>query len=205
MIRAMASTIVMSAAPSLSQDTVLAALFVVRVAFPVILLAISLSLYTAKKDSVNRHSETPIVPVTIAVKSPRRGLILPILTLVALTYFLDGFALIVHSVLSKHWQGTPPTTEWWKSLWSGIEVATVGGLLAAGLLAVFGVWKEMQGVAVWLVRRPRVWAGIALVGSFAEVGLLGVALGTVYNKRECFFSVFSFFVPVPSALQWSWN
>ena len=48
----------------------------------------------------------------------------------------------------------------------------------------------MQGVAVWLVRRPRVWAGIALVGSFAEVGLLGVALGTVYNKRECFFSVF---------------
>jgi hypothetical protein len=171
-----------AAAAAASQAAVLTALFAVRVIFPVVLLAIALSLYTLKA-SATPASETPIVAVTVAVTTPRRQLILSILSLVALTYFLDGFALILHSVLSKTWQGTP-SENWWKGLWSGLEVEALAGLLAAGLLAVISVWKEVQGVPVWLKLRPRIWSVVALAGTIAEVALLGLALRQIH-EREC--------------------
>ena len=99
----------------------------------------------------------------------------------ALTYFLDGFGLVLHSVLSKHWQGTPGTGHWWRSQWSGIEVEAVAGLLAAGLLAIFGVWKESQGVTVWTMRRPKVWTATAVVGTIIEIALIFI---TVDFRRD---------------------
>ncbi|THH03982.1 hypothetical protein EW145_g5852 [Phellinidium pouzarii] len=162
-----------------TQDELLLTLFVVRLAFPVALLATSLSLLTQKRAHAP-GSHSPITSVVVAVTTPRRSLILSILSLVALTYFLDGFALVLHSVLSKTWHGTP-SHEWWKSQWSGLDVEAVVGLLASGLLAIVGVWKESQGLAIWTMKRPKFWAVLAVVGTTIEVALIALSVN-IYTK-----------------------
>ncbi|KLO14578.1 hypothetical protein SCHPADRAFT_914776 [Schizopora paradoxa] len=147
----------------------LVALFVVRLVFSTILLATSLSLFTLTPSPYEPLSG--VTPVVVAVKTPRRSLILALLYLIALAYFLDGFALILHSVLSKSWQGTPGSN-WWASQWSGLEVETLFGLLSSALLAILGSWKEAVGLPVWTMKRPKAWAFIAAVGGVVEVSLL---------------------------------
>ncbi|KAH8119171.1 hypothetical protein DFH11DRAFT_1780939 [Phellopilus nigrolimitatus] len=164
-----------------AQD-VLQALFAVRLAFPVALLATSLSLVAVKVTHTGA-SPSPITSVVVAVTTPRRSFILSILSLVALTYFLDGFALVLHSVLSKTWQGTP-SHDWRRAQWSGLDFEAVVGLLASGFLAVLGVWKESQGVAVWTKKRPKFWAVLALVGTIIEVVLIASSVEfRIYKLR----------------------
>ena len=152
-----------------SQDALLSALFVVRLLFPTVLLAIALSFFSLAPLATT--SPSPITSVVVAVKTPRRSLILSILSLVAFTYFFDGFALVLHSILTKTWQGTP-RHNWWRSQWSGLDIEAVLGLLASSLLAILGIWKESQGVTVWILRRPRVWALTAVLGTILEVAFL---------------------------------
>lgn len=152
-----------------SRDVALNLLFVTRLAFPVILLAVSLSVLTLKRPSsrirLYEASET------IIAWQPRRGLILAIFPLVALTYFTDGFVLVLHSVISKTWQGTPEHGLWWRTQQSGLDVESVVGLLASGLLATLGLWKDHQNVVVWTTWRPILWTIMALVGSLIEFSL----------------------------------
>lgn len=83
--------------------------------------------------------------------------------------------MILHSILSKTWQGIPSNGSW-IAQWSGLEVEAVAGLLASGLLAIIGVWKESQGAAVWTFKRPKVWTAVALAGTIAEVVLLALTV-----------------------------
>ena len=52
----------------------------------------------------------------------------------------------------------------------------MAGLLASGLLAIIGVWKESQGAVVWTLKRPKVWTAVAFVGTVAEVVLLALTV-----------------------------
>ncbi|KAL5484932.1 HMT1 [Sanghuangporus weigelae] len=160
-----------------AQDALLVALLAVRISFVALLLATALSLLAVKPSSapVSSSSASPIVSVVVSVTTPRRSLIISLFSLIALTYFLDGFALVLHSVLSKTWQGTPSHGPW-IAQWSGLEVEAVGGLLASGLLVILGVWKESQGVAVWTLKRPKAWTALALVGTIVEVVLLALTV-----------------------------
>ncbi|KAL5528172.1 HMT1 [Sanghuangporus sanghuang] len=160
-----------------AQGALLVALLAVRISFVALLLATALSLLAVKPSSapVSSSSASPIVSVVVSVTTPRRSLIISLFSLISLTYFLDGFALILHSVLSKTWQGTPSHGPW-IAQWSGLEVEAVGGLLASGLLVILGVWKESQGVAVWTLKRPKAWTALALVGTIAEVVLLALTV-----------------------------
>ncbi|EJD03189.1 uncharacterized protein FOMMEDRAFT_108336 [Fomitiporia mediterranea MF3/22] len=153
-----------------AENAILVALFAIRLSFVVLLLATSLSLLAVKPQQTP-GSSSPIVSVVVSVTTPRRSLIISLCSLVALTYFLDGFALVLHSVLSKTWQGTPSHGSW-IAQWSGLEVETIGGLLASGLLVILGVWKETKGAAVWTMKRPKFWTALALVGTIVEVVLL---------------------------------
>ena len=146
----------------------LIALFVVRLFFPVALLVTAISLLSVKPA---RRSPSEITPVVVSVTTPRRTLILSLLSLIGFAYFLDGLSLILHSVLTKTWQGTP-SQSWGAAQCSGLEIEVLGGLLASGLLAIIGVWKETRGVAVWTLKTPRFWTFTALVGTVAEVVLL---------------------------------
>ncbi|KAL5524042.1 hypothetical protein ACEPAG_8215 [Sanghuangporus baumii] len=159
------------------QDALLVALLVVRISFVALLLATALSLLVVKPSyaPVSSSSASPIVSVVVSVTTPRRSLIISLFSLIALTYFLDGFALVLHSVLSKTWQGTPSHGSW-IAQWSGLEVEAIGGLLASGLLVILGVWKESQGVAVWTLKRPKAWTALAIVGTIAEIVLLALTV-----------------------------
>lgn len=164
-----------------SKDALLTALFVVRTAFPAALLATALSLLTTKPRPAT-NSPSPITSVIVSLTTPRRSLILSILSLVALSYFLDGFALVLHSALSKTWQGTP-AHDWWRTQWSGLDIESIVGLLASGLLAVLGVWKETQGVTVWTSRQPKIWALLALLGTVIEVVLLASTVNFIQKSK----------------------
>ncbi len=144
-------------------------LFVVRLVYPLLLLLTTFTLLHLKPSS-KAGSSSPITAVIVEVKTPRRSLILTLLSLVAFIYFLDGFALVLHSILTKTWQGIPSQGSW-IAQWSGLEVEALVGLLASALLAIFGLWKETKGVKVWEKRRVRLWALVAVAGTLVEVVL----------------------------------
>lgn len=166
-------------------------LFITRLAFPLILLATSLSVLFVKPPSGRIKLQDAS---TTTVTCPRRAQILTILSLVALTYFFDGVSLIVHSVVSRTWQGIPEHGPWWQSQWSGLEIEAVTGLLASGLLAIIGLWKDHQNVAVWTTWRPKLWTGIAVTGS-------GFELSLAFSTADLFHSMFS--NPAPSSCLYS--
>lgn len=121
------------------------ALFALRVVSPAFALLATLSLIPLKPT----HSAAPtdVTLVVVATRTPRRAAILTLLSLIGLTYFLNGLDFVVFAVLRKHWPR-----------WTGIEVNAVLGLLAFAGLAAVGAWKDVIGVNVW--DRKRVKAAV---------------------------------------------
>lgn len=130
--------------------------FVARVLSPSIVLLTTLSLFFTHPHTL--RSSSPITPVVVANAVPRRTLILTLLSLVALTYLLDGLFFVVYAILDNDWPRH-----------SGIPINTVTGLVSFSGLAALGAWKEIHGVEVWLLRRVKVAiaAGLALDISLA--------------------------------------
>ncbi|KAI0036897.1 hypothetical protein K488DRAFT_40032 [Vararia minispora EC-137] len=112
------------------------ALFALRVASPTVVFLATSSLLFARPPLPRQSSE--ITQVVVAARTPRRGLILSLLSLVALTYLLDGITFVVHAVIAKDW---PQMT--------GIEVNAIVGLVAFSGLAALGAYKDVKGVDVW--------------------------------------------------------
>ena len=104
-------------------------LSILRVLTPALVLVTALSLIPTRPPSPK--SPSPITSVVVAVHTPRRALILSLLSLASLTFFLDGLTFVIYAVLDKQWpQGT------------GIEIGAVEGVIAFAGLAAFGAWKD---------------------------------------------------------------
>lgn len=144
---------------TMSTDTPLSlALFALRVSSPALALLATLSLVTLRPT---HHAEpTDVTLVVVATRTPRRAAILTLLSLVALTFLLNGLDFVAFAVIDKKW---PQRT--------GIEVNAVLGLLAFAGMAVVGAWKDIIGVNVW--DRKRVKTGV-----FATL-LVDIALATL--------------------------
>ena len=110
----------------------------------------------------------------MATSTPRRAVILPLLSLSALTFFLDGLTFVVLTVISKEWPQ-----------WTGIEVGAVEGLIAFAGLAAIGAWKDVQGVDVWFLRRVSFGITWSLLFDIAQVVLLGLAIKSASIRVEC--------------------
>ncbi|KAA1475175.1 hypothetical protein DENSPDRAFT_841913 [Dentipellis sp. KUC8613] len=139
------------------------ALFVLRVVSPALVFLAALSLLPARPPPP--PSPSPITSVVVATRTPRRALVLSLLTLAALTYFLDGLTFVVFAVVTKTW---PQNT--------GIEVNTLVGLVGFAGLAALGAWKDIHGVPVWFLRRLKAAVTASLVLDIAQVVLAGVYL-----------------------------
>ncbi|KAG1745545.1 uncharacterized protein EDB91DRAFT_1328227 [Suillus paluster] len=132
------------------------ALLGVRVASPTVVLIATLSLISSKR--ICPPSPSPITPVIVTSRIPRRTLILALLSLTAFTFLADGLAYVVDVVLNKVW---PQAT--------GIEIASLLGLLAYAGLAALGAWKDANDAEIWNRRRVRAAIAVALALDIVQV------------------------------------
>lgn len=142
-------------------------LFLLRVVSPALVLFATLSIIPSHPPSP--ESPSPITSVVVATRTPRRALILSLLSLSALTFFLDGLTFVVYTVFQRKWpQGT------------GIEIGALTGLIAFSGLAVLGAWKDIKGVEVWTRNRFKLVFGLVLLLDIAQVVLLGLGVTSEY-------------------------
>ncbi|EPQ57486.1 hypothetical protein GLOTRDRAFT_120643 [Gloeophyllum trabeum ATCC 11539] len=157
----MATTL--TAAAVASYVSLTEALYVVRVVSPALVLLATLALIPTRPAPPRSPSE--ITSVVVATRVPRRGAILSLLSLSALTFFLDGLTFAVYALLNKIW---PQNT--------GIEIGAVIGLVAFGGLAALGAWKDVKGVDVWSLKRVKLAIAVALLLDIAQVVLFGLSV-----------------------------
>ncbi|TFK54285.1 hypothetical protein OE88DRAFT_1675841 [Heliocybe sulcata] len=156
----MAATL--TAAALASYVSISEALFAVRVASPALVLLATLAVIPTR-PSASPPSE--ITSVVVATRIPRRGAILSLLSLTALTFFLDGLTFALYALLARLW---PQNT--------GIEIGAVVGLVAFGGLAALGAWKDVKGVDVWSLKRVKLGVATALLLDIAQVVLFALSV-----------------------------
>ncbi|KAF7321485.1 ABC transporter protein [Mycena kentingensis (nom. inval.)] len=115
-----------------------------RVAGPLPALLASLSLLRTRPTLPSTPSD--ILHIVVEQRVPRRGLVLALLSLLALSGLIDGLIFVAFAVIDKAW---PHNT--------GIEYNAILVVVAYAGLAALGAWKEVQGVEVWSRRRLK-WA-----------------------------------------------
>ena len=157
----LASLPLSSAAMAIPIPTELTPIFLLRVLSPLLVLLSTISLFAAHPPPPQEPS--PITSVVVAARTPRRALILSLLSLSALTFFLDGLAFVLYVVFEKQWPS-----------WTGLDVATIEGLVAFGGLAAVGAWKDVQGVPVWLLRRVKLGVTWSLLFDIGQVVFLSL-------------------------------
>nr|GAT57680.1 ABC transporter protein [Mycena chlorophos] len=115
---------------------------VLRVLEPLPLVVVGLSLLSARPLAPPPTVPSDITSVVVATKQPRRALILTLLSLLGLSFLLDGLLFVVFAVIDKSW---PHNT--------GIEYNAILGVVAFAGFAALGAWKDVRGVDVWSYRR----------------------------------------------------
>ncbi len=138
-------------------------IFVFRILSPSLVLLIALTLFFTKPQPVRPPSE--ITPIVVANVIPRRAVILAHLSLVALSYLLDGLAFVVFAIVDHDW---PRQT--------GIPINTITGLIAFSGIAALGTWKDVHGVDVWLLKRVKLAVALSLVVDITLTVFLSLSL-----------------------------
>lgn len=129
-------------------------LFIFNIVSPSILLILVIStIFTRSTPSKSPPDDEEVTPVLVPVLTPRRGLIITLLSLAAATYFADAALLIVRAILSGVWGDFGPAT----------IAGYVIGVAAFFGLAIVGTWKETSGVDVWQSKRVRAFVAFAVV------------------------------------------
>jgi hypothetical protein len=140
----------------------LLALFVLRVAGPAILLLNALALLFIKADPPPFEEQSAVTAVVVRVITPRRKLIITLLSLAAATYFADALSVIIFAIITKQWQGS-------QAEWRGLALGDFLGLLAFAAIAMICTIKESEGKVVWTRRRVRMFAVLACAFDIAIV------------------------------------
>lgn len=146
------------------------AILIIRVISPTLVLLSTFSLFFTHPPLPSTPS--PITSVVVATRVPRRAFVLSLLSLLALSFLLDGLTFVLYAVLDKSWPRN-----------SGIEFNAVLGLTAFAGLAALGSWKDIQGVDVWFLRRIKAVIAVALGLDIALVVLLGISMQALRNCK----------------------
>jgi hypothetical protein len=157
--RTMASAIIAMMILKIHELTVDNVLSILRVLSPTLVFLSTLLLIPTRP--LQPPSPSPITSVVVATRTPRRALILSLLSLVSLTYLLDGLLFVVYAILQKHWSS------------SAIDIAAVVGVAAFSGLAAFGAWKDLHGVEVWSRKRVKLAITACLLLDISVLLLIG--------------------------------
>ncbi|KAL4080195.1 hypothetical protein V8B97DRAFT_1930805 [Scleroderma yunnanense] len=157
--------------PPLGAGASATVLFAVRVSSPAVVFLATLSLLFVKPLS---PLPSPITPVVVQSRVPRRTLILVLLSLSALSFLVDGLAYVADAVFNKAW-----------TLGTGIPLASLLGLVAYAGLAAVGAWRDIHNVQVWSFRRVSLAIALALTLDIVQVVLLALSVTTRGAAHLC--------------------
>ncbi|KEP51129.1 ABC transporter [Rhizoctonia solani 123E] len=134
-------------------------LFYLRVADSATLLILLLTSLLLKRPTEqtptsDQHSE--ITSVVQAVHVPRKQLIVLLLSLLALTAFLEGSVTVASAVFKNVFEPTLPG-------WKGNALYSIALLVAFAGLAILGLVKEARGVPIWQSKLLKLFIFVALV------------------------------------------
>ncbi|CUA70460.1 ATP-binding cassette sub-family B member 6, mitochondrial [Mus musculus] [Rhizoctonia solani] len=135
------------------------ALFYLRVvesAVLLFLLLVSPLLKGPSPPQYTTHATSEITTVVRAVKTPRRQLVVFLLSLAALSAFLDGSVTVGLAVFKHIFETKLPA-------WKGIEFYSVALLVAFAGFAIIGAFKEARGVPIWQSKLLKLFVLVALV------------------------------------------
>ncbi|KAF9222607.1 hypothetical protein BS17DRAFT_783120 [Gyrodon lividus] len=177
--------------PAAGASVAATALFGVRVSSPTVVFLATLSLLPTKP--LSPPSPSPITPVVLQSRVPRRALILALLSLAAVSFLLDGLAYVAYAVLNNVWR---PST--------GVELASVLGLIAYAGLAALGAYKDVNNIEIWSRKRVKTAIFVALALDVTQVILLAISAkardpGRICNSpklSKCIPETFHFFTPL---------
>ena len=127
--------------------------------------------------------EHGILPVSVPVKSTRRGIVYALFSLVVLSYVADGVVLIVHSLTSSPIEWEPRADSSDEGLWAGEEVYLLGCSLAITLRTLIMAWQERKlGLGHFRKAYPVATAFSLFAGETTLLGILARIL--VLDKRS---------------------
>lgn len=166
--------------PAAGASPLASALFGLRVSSPAVVFLATLSLLPSKP--LSPPSPSPITPVVVQSRVPRKSLILSLLSLAALSFLVDGLAYVAYAVLNGVW--TPGT---------GVELAAFLGLVAYTALAALGAYKDVNNIEIWSRKRVKAAIFVALALDIAQVVLLSLFASRgehryAFASPECLFS-----------------
>ncbi|GAA5826994.1 hypothetical protein JCM3770_007379, partial [Rhodotorula araucariae] len=114
-----------------------------------------------------------VTPVVVKAKAVRKSVVLVLIGLVALTYFADGVAQIITTLITSHY--TPSD-----QLYANIVIYSAGGVAAFTLLGLGLIYEARQkeksdaiGEAPWPMLHPRLLTFLAFAFEVAILGVLG--------------------------------
>ncbi|CAE7126377.1 unnamed protein product [Rhizoctonia solani] len=133
-------------------------LFQLRVAESAALLVLLLASPLLKGPSPPQYTtndRSEITTVVRAIKTPRRQLVVFLLTLAALSAFLDGSVTVGLAIFKDTFETKLPA-------WKGIEFYSVALLVAFAGFAIIGAFKEARGVPIWQSKLLKLFVFVAL-------------------------------------------
>lgn len=161
-------------------------LFDLRVAEAATLLALLCASPLLKDSSppapADTNGHSTIVTVVRAVKVPRRQLILSLLSIAALTAFLDGTVTVANAIFRHVVEAELPP-------WRGIELYSVALLVAFAGFAVVGSFKDTRGTSIWQSKLLKLFALVALTFDIALAVLIPIVVPIwkgVYKPHSSF-------------------
>ncbi|KAL0580337.1 ATP-binding cassette-type vacuolar membrane transporter Hmt1 [Marasmius crinis-equi] len=139
-------------------------------------------------------SPSPITPIVVAQRVPRRAFILLFLSITSFIYLFDGLTFVIFSVIRKEWHAA-----------TGLQINTVAGLIAFSGLAALGSWKDVNGVEVWDLRRLKLAVTLSAAADIALVVLLALDARTagtlsslpIEQLLHLFFPIFRLICVIP--------
>ena len=111
--------------------------------------------------------ENGILPVTVPVKSRRRGLIYSVLSLAALSYLLTAAIFIAHSIVTSKWQSN------YNPLWRYTEFYAIGCALALFGQSLIMAWQERKaGLGAFKIGAPAFMSITLFLGDIALLAVM---------------------------------